>query len=82
MNKLAIIGIYMQVESCLNARSRGQHVYICPIKLIHRSKGKMNYIYNKQFYKLSRKYSKDIRYLNTTFVLTHRLDFLIEKLHL
>ncbi len=54
------------VESCLNARSRGQHVYICPIKLIHRSKGKMNYIYNKQFYKLSRKYSKDIRYLNTT----------------
>ena len=54
------------VDRCLNARKMKNNVYICPIYIIHKSKGKMNYIYNKQFYLLSKKYSKEISYLNTT----------------
>jgi len=54
------------VDRCLNARVMGYSVYICPITLIHKSKGKMNSIYNRQFYLLSKKYSRDIDYLNTT----------------
>ncbi|MGN1277740.1 MAG: glycosyltransferase [Floccifex sp.] len=54
------------VDCCLSARVRGNHIYICPISLIHKSAGKMNGIYNKQFYQLSKKYEKEINYINTT----------------
>lgn len=54
------------VDCCLGARVRGNHIYICPISLIHKSTGKMNGIYNKQFYQLSKKYENEIEYINTT----------------
>lgn len=54
------------VDRSLAARARGNRVYAYSIPLIHKSKGKMDASYHRQFYALSRKYAKQIDYLNTT----------------
>lgn len=54
------------VDRCLNSVCLGNHVYLCPVSLYHKSKGKINNIYIRQFYKLSKKYSRKIRVINTT----------------
>ena len=54
------------VERCLATINRKNKVFVCDIPLFHKSRGKMNHIYNKQFYFISKKYSNSIKYLNTT----------------
>jgi len=54
------------VERCMAAKVRGNKVWVCAMPLIHNSRGKMDYKYSKQFYHISRKYSKYIRYMRTT----------------
>lgn len=54
------------VERSLAARVRGNKVYVCGISLVHYSSGRMNMVYNKQFYKISKVYSKYIDYISTT----------------
>ena len=45
------------VEMCLRTLSKGSTVYVCDIELVHLSKGRVNSIYNKTFFKLCKKYS-------------------------
>lgn len=54
------------VEACLAARSRGNKAQVCGIPVIHKSAGKMNQIYNLQFYRLSKKYSGKFDRILTT----------------
>ena len=54
------------VERSLSARARGNKVYVCGIPLIHYSTGRMNHVYNKQFYMISKAYCKQIGYIYST----------------
>ncbi len=54
------------VERSLAALSRGNFVYVCDVDLEHASKGKINHVYNVDFYRVSKRYSKDIDYIRTT----------------
>lgn len=53
------------VEQCLRSISNGGKVYVCDVELIHNSSGRINYVYNRQFYKLSKKYEKKFEYIST-----------------
>lgn len=54
------------VDRCLDARTRGNKVFVCGIPILHKSMGKINDVYNWQFYKLSKKYKNNFNFINTT----------------
>lgn len=54
------------VERSLAALLRGDHVYVCDMDFVHKSKGKINHAYNVDFYRVSKKYSHVLDYLKTT----------------
>lgn len=53
-------------DRCLNAKMNNHHVYVCDISLIHKSYGKTNYAFICNFYKLCKKYSKEMKQIKTT----------------
>lgn len=54
------------VERSLAARVRGNKAWVCDMPLIHKSQGKMDLDYSKQFYHISKRYSKHMDYMRTT----------------
>lgn len=53
-------------DRCLDTKSRGNHVYICGVKLIHKSKGFTDQKFNDTFYLLCKKYRSYYPKLRTT----------------
>ncbi len=53
------------VERCLNARKNNNKVFACDIDLTHYSSGTLNGDFRKGFYKLSRFYAHDFKFIRT-----------------
>lgn len=53
------------VEMCLRTISRGYTPYVCDVEIIHLSAGKVNYIYNQEFYSLCKKYKEHLPVIKT-----------------
>lgn len=46
------------VDRCLFTRMRGNRVYVCDIPLLHYSSGKINHLYNRNFYRIAQRYAR------------------------
>ena len=56
----------LATEQCLRTLSRGGNVYVCDLRMIHYSSGKVNHVYNHEIYQLSKKYKKYFSYVSTS----------------
>lgn len=54
------------VERCLNARINGNHAYACDVSLVHKSRGKLNRAFIRNFCNICKRYSKQMKCVRTT----------------